>query len=56
MCLAVWIVCRKGVLDPKTPADTVTGWPGQAIEFLGAGHKNSNWFSQEYRKNSDEFR
>ncbi len=42
----------KGVLDPKTPANRETGWVGQAIQFLAAGHKNS----QEYRKNSEEFR
>ncbi len=34
MYLAVWIVCKKGILDPKTPAERDTGYPGQAIQFL----------------------
>ena len=28
--LDVWIVCRKGVPDPKIPADRETGYPVQA--------------------------
>ncbi len=56
MYITVCIVCRKGVLDPKIPANRDTGWPGQAIEFLAAGHKTSNQFSLEYWNNSEEFR
>jgi hypothetical protein len=45
MCLAVLIVCRKGILDPKKPANRHTGYPGQAMQFLAAGQKHSNLLS-----------
>ncbi len=51
-----WIVCRKGVLDPKTPAKRDTGNPSQAIQFMAAGHQKSIPFSQQYRRNSEQFR
>jgi hypothetical protein len=38
----VLIVCKKGILDPKTPANRETGYPGQAMQFVAAGQKNSN--------------
>ena len=42
LCVLRWIVCRKGVLDPKKPANRDTG---QAIQFLAVGHKNSRFES-----------
>jgi hypothetical protein len=30
----LWIVCRMGVLDPKTPAKRDNGCPGQADSWL----------------------
>jgi hypothetical protein len=39
MWLAVLIVCRKGILYPKTPANRHIGCPGQAMQFLAAGHR-----------------
>jgi hypothetical protein len=56
MCLAVLVVCRKGIVDPKTHAKRDTGYPGQAMQFLADGHKISILVSQEYRNNSEEFR
>ncbi len=56
LCVLRWIVCRKGVLDPKTPANGDTGHPNQAIQFLAAGHQKSIPFSQQYRRKSEEFR
>jgi hypothetical protein len=44
MCLAMLIVCRKGILDPKTPANTDAGYPGQAMQFLAAEQNNSIFF------------
>jgi hypothetical protein len=49
-------VCRKGVLDPKTPANRDTGYLSQAIQILAAGHQKSIPISQQYRRNSEEFR
>ena len=62
LCVLRWIVCRKGVLDPKKPANRDTG---QAIQFLAVGHKNSGFESvfsgiqKEFRsiqKYSEQFR
>ncbi len=41
LCDLLWIVCRKGVPDPKTPANRDTGYPSQAIQFLAAGNQKS---------------
>ncbi len=56
LCVLRWIVCRKGVLDPKTPAKRDTGYPSQAIQFLAAWHQKSIKFPQQYRRNSEQFR
>ncbi len=57
MWLAVLIVCRKKILDPKTPADRLTGCPDQAVRFLAAGYKIQTGFlrnAEQIQKNSDE--
>jgi hypothetical protein len=36
--LAVWIVCRTSILDPKTPANRHTGCHGHAMQILAVGH------------------
>ncbi len=56
LCVLRWVVCRKGVLDPKTPAERDTGNPSQAIKFMAEGHQKSIAFSQQYRRNSEQFR
>ncbi len=52
----LWIVCRKGVLDPKTLANRDTGYLSQAIQILVAGHRKSIPISQQYRRNSEQCR
>jgi hypothetical protein len=54
--VAISIICRKGIFDPKTLANRDTGYPCQEMQFLAAGQKNSNLFSQEYKKYSEEIR
>jgi hypothetical protein len=49
-------MCRKGVLDPKTPAYRDPGYPSQAIQFLAVGHQKLIPFSHQNRRNSEEFR
>ena len=39
LCVFVWNICRKGLLDPKKPANRYAGYPGQAMQFLAEGHK-----------------
>ncbi len=59
MWLDVLIVYRKGILDPKTPANRHTGCPGQAIQFLTSGHIIRIGFlrnSEIIEKNSDEIK
>jgi hypothetical protein len=55
--LAELIVCRKGNLDPKTPANRHTGCPGKAMPFLAAGHNIRTCFlrnAEIIQNNSDE--
>jgi hypothetical protein len=57
MWLAVWIVCRTSILDPKTPANRQTGCHGHAMQFLAVGHKIRISFlrnAEQIQKNSDK--
>jgi hypothetical protein len=57
MCLAVWIVFRKGILDPKTPAN-LDILAKQCNSWL-RGTKNRFGFlsnTERIQKNSEEFR
>jgi hypothetical protein len=57
MWLAIWIVCRTTILDPKTPANRQTGCHGHAMQFLAVGHKvriNFRSNSVQIQKNSDK--
>jgi hypothetical protein len=57
MWLAVWIVCRTSILDPKTPANGQTGCSGHTMKFLAVGHKIRIGFlrkAERIRENSDK--
>jgi hypothetical protein len=56
MWLAVWIVCRTSILDPKTPANRQTGCHGYVMQFLAVGHEIRISFlrnAEQIQKNSD---
>ncbi len=53
------LLCWLCIFDPKKPANTSrhTGGPGQAMQFLAAGHKIRTSFlrnAEIMQKNSDE--
>jgi hypothetical protein len=57
MWLAVWIVCRISMIDPKTPASRQARCHGHAMQFLAVGHKIRISFfrnAEQIQKNSDE--
>jgi hypothetical protein len=57
MWLAVWIVCRASILDPRTPANRQTGCHDNTMQFLAVGHKIRISFfrnAEQIRKTSDE--
>jgi hypothetical protein len=57
MWLAVWMVCRTSILDPKTPANRQTGCHEHAMQFLAVGHKIRISFlrnADQIQKNSDK--